>query len=43
VVVQEEKVKREKAKFADYLLSYRPNLSPARRSGEGEKPDRQGG
>jgi len=42
VVVQGEKVKRGKAKFADYLFSYRPNVSPGRRSGEGEKPHRQG-
>ena len=43
VVVQGETVKREKAKFADYLFSFRPNVSPDRRSGEGEKPHCQGG
>jgi hypothetical protein len=32
VVVRIKKVKRGKAKFADYLFSYPPNVPPGRRS-----------
>jgi hypothetical protein len=43
VVVQGKKVKRRKAKFADYPFFSRPNVTLDRHSGKVEKPHPRGG